>query len=151
MRRNYWLRTPEMNYLEIAEEQLRRDEGVRAKPYKDTVGKLTIGVGRNLDDVGLSSEEIEFLLANDMDRAATDARRLVPKFDALSETRKAVLLNMVFNLGAARLAGFRKFLQAVDEFRFDDAAREMLNSTWAQQVSSRAVRLARQMSEGSQP
>lgn len=140
-----------MNYLEIAQEQLRRDEGVRAKPYRDTVGKLTIGCGRNLDDVGLSDEEIEFLLANDLDRAATDVRRIVPKFDLLSETRKAVLLNMTFNLGAARLSGFKKFLAAVDESRYADAAKEMLDSTWAQQVSSRAVRLSRQMAEGETP
>lgn len=140
-----------MNYLQIVEEQLRRDEGVRDKPYRDTAGKLTIGVGRNLDDVGLSGEEIEFLLANDIDRAATEARRLVPKFDTLSETRKAVLVNMAFNLGASRLAGFKNFLRAVDEGRWDDAAHDMLDSTWAQQVSSRAVRLARQMQNGAQP
>ncbi len=140
-----------MNYLEIAQEQIRRDEGVRRHPYRDTAGKLTIGVGRNLDDVPLADEEIEFLLANDIDRAATDARRLVPVFDTLSETRKAVLLNMVFNLGASRLAGFKKFLAAVNDFRYADAAREMLDSTWAQQVSERAVRLSNQMREGDTP
>lgn len=140
-----------MNYLQIAEEQIRRDEGVRLKPYRDTVGKLTIGAGRNLDDVGISDEEAEFLLANDIDRAANEARRLVPKFDLLSETRKAVMLNMVFNLGAAKLAGFKNFLAAVDDGRFTDAAAHMLDSMWAQQVGGRAVRLARQMKEGALP
>lgn len=140
-----------MNYLAIVEEQLRRDEGVREKPYKDTVGKLTIGVGRNLDDVGLNAEEIEVLLANDIDRAATAAQRLVRTFDTLSETRKAVLVNMAFNLGYIRFSGFKKMLEAVEEGRFKDAATEMLNSVWAQQVASRAVRLAGQMAEGDKP
>lgn len=140
-----------MNYLEIASEQIRRDEGVRAKPYRDTVGKLTIGIGRNLDDVGLSEEEIAFLFENDLDDAVDDAKALVPEFDKLSETRKAVLVNMSFNMGRGTLSGFRKFLAAVNEGRFQDASAEMLNSTWAQQVSSRAVRLARQMSEGETP
>lgn len=140
-----------MNYLDIVSEQLRRDEGVRNKPYRDTVGKLTIGIGRNLDDVGINEEEIQFLFANDVDRAATDIRRLVPGFDALSETRKAVLVNMIFNLGAPRLAGFKKFLAAVNEGRFSEAAREMLDSTWAQQVADRAVRLSLQMGRGDTP
>lgn len=140
-----------MKYLEIVEEQLRRDEGVREKPYKDSVGKTTIGVGRNLTDVGLNAEEIEFLLANDIDRAATAAQRLVKTFDTLSETRKAVLVNMAFNLGYIRFSGFKRMIEAVEERRFKDAAAEMLNSTWAQQVSSRAVRLSQQMSEGDRP
>lgn len=139
------------SYLQIAEAQLRVDEGVQKKPYRDTVGKLTIGIGRNLDDIGLSDEEIEFLFANDVDRAATDIRRLVPLFDALSETRKAVLVNMIFNLGPTRLAGFKKFLAAVNEGRYSDAAREMLDSAWAQQVTDRAVRLSLQMARGDGP
>jgi lysozyme len=137
-----------VNYLQIVEEQLRRDEGTRRKPYRDSVGKLTIGVGRNLDDVGLNDEEIEYLLANDIDRAATAARDLVAAFDSLSETRKAVLVNMAFNLGQAKLGGFKNFLAAVEQGRFDDAAREMLDSVWAQQVGNRALRLSAQMREG---
>lgn len=140
-----------MNYLEIVEEQLRRDEGVRPKPYKDTVGKITIGVGRNLDDVGLNNEEIEYLLSNDIDRAATVCQKLVPSFNQLSETRKAVLVNMAFNLGYIRFSGFQKMLQAVDEGRFSDAAKEMRSSIWAMQVGDRAKRLSQQMEEGETP
>jgi lysozyme len=139
-----------VNYLEIAHEQIRRDEGARKKPYKDTVGKWTVGIGRNLDDVGLNDEEIDFLFANDLDRAVDEARRMVPVFDVLSETRKAVLVNMAFNLGG-KLAGFQKFLAAVGEGRYVEAAREMLDSVWAQQVGPRALRLSQQMASGDHP
>lgn len=139
-----------MNYLEIAHEQIRRDEGIRKKPYTDTVGKLTVGIGRNLSDVGLSDEEVDFLYENDLERAVDEARRLVPTFDILSETRKAVLVNMAFNLGG-KLAGFQKFLAAVSDGRYADAAKEMLNSMWAQQVGMRALRLSQQMESGDQP
>jgi lysozyme len=140
-----------VNYLDIASEQLRRDEGYREKPYTDTVGKLTIGIGRNLDDVGLSQEECEFLYANDLERAVDTARRFVPKFDLLSETRKAVVVNMAFTLGG-RLSEFVKFLAAVDSGRYPAAADEMLDSKWArQQAPNRARRLAGQMREGAHP
>jgi lysozyme len=121
------------------------DEGFRLKPYHDSVGKLTIGVGRNLDDVGISASEADFLLVNDLDEAERSARRLLPNFDALSDVRRAVILNMAFNLGETRLAGFVNTLEAIREGRWDDAAAGMLASKWAKQVGARAVRLAASM------
>ena len=53
-----------MSYRDIAREQLKQDEGVREKVYMDSVGIPTIGVGRNLKDVGLSPYEINVLLEN---------------------------------------------------------------------------------------
>lgn len=128
--------------------QLRVDEGVRFKPYRDSVGKLTVGVGRNLDDVGLRPHEVSYLLENDIDQAEKDARSLFTNFDELSEARQAVVVNMAFNLGWTRLAGFVRFRQAVEAKDFDRASREMLDSHWAQQVGNRAVRLAKMMREG---
>lgn len=136
-----------MTYRDIVRPQLRLDEGVRLKPYKDTVGKLTIGCGRNLDDVGLRPDEIDYLLENDITAAENTARALF-SFDALSDNRKAVLVNMAFNLGQQRLAGFAKFRAAVAAGDFDAASREMLSSAWASQVGQRAVRLATQMRQG---
>lgn len=134
-----------MGYLDILRRQLPIDEGTRTRPYRDSVGKLTIGVGRNLDDVGLSLGEIAYLLENDIAQADKAARALVPKFDTLTEERKAVLVNMAFNLGHYRLSMFVKLLAAVREARWDDAADEMLDSTWAEQVGERAQRLAIEM------
>src|SRR5687767_6324235 len=88
-----------MSYREIVRAQLMVDEGVRHKPYRCTAGKLTIGVGRNLDDVGLSLDEVNILLANDIHRAEVAAMDVFPNFLELSDNRKAVLVNMAFNMG----------------------------------------------------
>lgn len=127
--------------------QLRIDEGERAKPYVDSVGKTSIGVGRNLDDVGLRPDEIDYLLGNDIRAAETLARTLVQNFDTLSDARKAAVTNMAFNLGR-KLMGFAQTLAAIREERWDDAANAMLDSKWAKQVGERAERLAKAMREG---
>jgi lysozyme len=137
-----------LSYLHIAQAQLKVDEGVKRFPYRDTVGKLTIGCGRNLEDVGLSDEEINFLLTQDLYRADMTARTLFPGFERLSDARKAVLVNMAFNLGQTRLAGFHRLREAVKEQDWEQAAAELLDSKWATQVGQRAVRLANQMRQG---
>lgn len=137
-----------MTYRDIAKAQLKVDEGVRTKVYKDSLGIESIGVGRNLRDKGLSMLEIDFLLENDLNDAERDARALVRTFDKLSEARKAVLLNMSVNLGRSRLAGFKRFLEAVHAEAWEQAAVEMLDSRWAEQTGDRAVRLANKMRQG---
>lgn len=137
-----------MSHRDIVRAQLRIDEGSRPLPYKDSEGILTIGVGRNLEHVGLRPDEIEYLLNNDITVAETAARVLFENFDGLSDNRRAVLVNMAFNLGQARLAGFKNFRSAVNARNYTQAAEEMLNSKWAQQVGVRATRLAKQMVEG---
>lgn len=132
----------------ILRAQLSTDEGYRTKLYVDSVGKTSIGVGRNLTDIGVDSGEISLMLDNDIERAVAAAHRLIPSFDDLSEQRKAVVCNMVFNMGERTFAGFHNTLQALAERRWDDAATHMLESKWASQVGDRAVRLAQAMREG---
>jgi lysozyme len=127
-------------------EQLRRDEGIRKMPYKDTVGKLTIGVGRNLDDVGLSDAEINFLLKNDIDVATAKLNRLYPWFSTLDPVRQGVLINMTFNMGS--VSAFPRMLALVQSGDYEGAAVEMLDSLWARQVGARAQRLSQQMRTG---
>lgn len=136
-----------MTYLEICQKQLPIDEGTSSTPYKDSVGVLTIGVGRNLEK-GLADDEIALLLKNDIAEADKAARAVYPAFDSLTEARKAVLVNMAFNLGQARLAGFVHMLQAISHGQFDRVANEMMNSRWAVQVGQRAIRLAKMMRDG---
>ena len=128
--------------------QLRRDEGSKNFPYRDTVGKLTIGVGRNLDDRGLTDSEIEVLLQNDIANAASILKARLPWFQSLDAVRQAVLVNMTFNMGYGKLAAFEKMLSAAALGNFGEAANEMMNSTWAQQVGDRAIRLSMQMRSG---
>jgi lysozyme len=137
-----------MSYLDILKAQLKIDEGVKNKPYKDTVGKLTIGCGRNLDDVGLRDSEIDFMLDNDIASAEKDARILVRAFDQLNDVRKAVVLNMVFNMGFSVFSQFRQTIAAINSGDYTKAAANMLDSSWAQQVGARAQRLAEQMAKG---
>lgn len=132
----------------IVTEMLKRHEGVRLKPYVDTVGKLTIGVGRNLDDVGISLGEAEFLLERDIDRVVADLTRAVPVWLTLDEVRQHVLVDMCFNAGITRLLGFKKAVAAVQSGDYETAAAEMLNSKWATQVGLRAKTLADMMRSG---
>ena len=129
-------------------EQLRRDEGVRKFPYRDTVGKLTIGVGRNLNGKGLTDEEIEHLLENDIREITLEANEKLPWFPALDGVRQGVILNLAFNMGFAGLEKFPKFLMAVAQGQWETAADEMRDSEWARQVGDRAVRLEEQMRTG---
>ncbi|WP_444942728.1 glycoside hydrolase family protein [Microbulbifer sp. ZKSA006] len=120
-------------------------EGFREKPYRCTAGKLTVAFGRNLDDVGLSREEGEILLANDIEVSLAILQDRVDGFDCLSQVRQAVLVDMCFNLGWPRLSGFKRFLAAVEDGDYSEAAKEMLDSKWARQVGRRARRLADMM------
>lgn len=128
--------------------QLTSDEGVKLKPYRDTVGKLTIGVGRNLDDVGISYQEVMGLLANDVNRVCAALDATYPWWGQMSDKRQQVLANMAFNLGMDRLAGFKRMLAALQQGHWDEAAAEMLASKWAGQVGARAQRLANMMRTG---
>ena len=134
-----------MSYRDIAKAQIKVDEGVRFKVYRDSLGIETVGVGRNIRDKGLSMQEVDLLLDNDLTDAERDARAIFPTFDKLSDIRKAVLLNMSFNMGRERLSKFKKLRAAVQDEDWAEAARQMILSTWATQVGARATRLAKQM------
>lgn len=136
-----------MNYLDILHAQLGFDEGVRSRPYSDSVGKITIGCGRNLSDNGVSRGEIALMFDNDLATAEAVARKLIPNFDLLSDARKAVVVNMAFNMGLKGLATFVNTLESIVAGRYADAARGMLASKWATQVGARAQRLALSMQD----
>jgi lysozyme len=133
---------------DIMYQELIRDEGIRLKPYKDTVGKLTIGVGRNIDDRGITTFEAMHLLDNDLSICESELTSVLPKWRELSETRQRVLLNMIFNMGRTKLGGFTKFLACMKMNDFTGAADQMMDSAWAKQVGQRAVRLRDMMLRG---
>ena len=121
---------------------LKHDEGLRLKPYRDSVGKLTIGFGRNLNDMGISEAEAEVLLAHDISQARIDLDHALPWWRALSSPHRRGLVNMAFNLGLPRLLGFKKMLAALEGGDGVRAANEALDSKWAGQVGDRAQRIA---------
>lgn len=129
-------------------EKIKRHEGFKLKPYRCTAGKLTIAYGRNLDDVGLSLDEANYLLRNDVNRVIGQLYGVLPWVSTVSGKRFDVLVNMGFNIGVPRLLTFKKFLAAIVAGDFELAASEMLNSKWANQVGSRAIELANDMRHG---
>ena len=131
--------------------QLKLHEGVMLKAYKCTGDKTTIGVGRNLDDVGITEEEAEYLLQNDIDRVIVSLRRELPWIEQLDEVRQRVLYDMAFNLGIAGLLQFKKTLKAVKDGDYEQAGRMMLDSKWATQVGKRSDRLSVMMAIGKDP
>lgn len=128
-------------------EQLQRHEGLRLKAYRDSLGKLTIGYGRNLDDRGITDEEAGFMLDNDIDLVVAELERM-PLYLGLDPVRQVVLANMAFNMGMPTLLEFRRMLGALGERDWDRAADEMMDSKWARQVGSRADELSRMMRRG---
>jgi lysozyme len=125
-----------------------KHEGIMTIPYRCTAGKLTVGVGRNLDDVGITRDEAVYLLRNDIARVKLELEVVVPTFLELSHGRQNVLIDMCFNLGLSRFILFKKMIAAVIAGDFSTAADEMLASKWAEQVGKRATTLAMMMREG---
>lgn len=129
--------------------QLQRDEGVRYRCYVDSVGKLSIGVGRNLDDKGISHTEAIVLLENDIGEALREIRQSLAWAEtALDDARFGALMALTFNMGIGSLLGFKKFLTALQAKDYEAAAAEMLDSEWAREVGARAYRLAEQVRTG---
>ena len=122
-------------------------EGRRNFPYEDSVGKLTIGVGRNLEDRGLSDDEVNLLLSNDQEIAHNEAKKL-GFFDSLDPTRQMIIMDMVFNMGLPRFKGFVATIAALEAKDYKVAAAEMQNSRWFRQTGRRAQRLVRMMYTG---
>lgn len=125
-----------------------RHEGLKLKPYTCTAGKLTIGVGRNIQDVGISNEEAMMLLNNDIENIVKDLNRALPWWQNIYDCRKEVIANMVFNMGISTVLTFKNTLQAVKDGKYSEAAKMMLQSKWASQVGNRAKELAAQMETG---
>tara|TARA_R100001460_G_scaffold8549_1_gene21101 strand:+ start:2483 stop:2893 length:411 start_codon:yes stop_codon:yes gene_type:complete len=133
---------------EILIEELKRDEGVVLTLYQCSAGKNTIGVGRNIDDRGITEDESDYLLSNDIDLCVRELEGAFSWFGTLSDSRQRVLVNMCFNLGLSRLMGFKKFLAAMEAREWETAGVEMLDSKWAEQVGARSTRLRDLILEG---
>jgi lysozyme len=136
---------------EMTTRLLKLHEGVRLKPYTDTVGKLTIGIGRNLDDRGITGEEADYLLSNDIGDVWLQLVSRLAFFSRLDTVRQAVVIDMAFNLGLTGLQSFKMTLAFIETGRYAEAAAAMLQSKWAAQVGHRAVRLAEMMRTGELP
>ena len=136
-------------------------EGVKLKVYDDAtgqelkagdilIGHPTIGIGRNVakDGLGISQEEAEFMLMNDIDRVKEEIKNF--PIEHLNEVRTAIIIDMAFNMGITRFnpAIWKKTFQAIVNEDWQKATEEMLDSKWAVQVGDRAKRLSKRMEKG---
>ena len=144
-------------------------EGLRLQVYKDTLGIDTIGIGRNLEDRGITKEELDwmdipnidvvyemgiteadavYLATNDVQIVEEELVCAHPCVDRLDSVRQLILIDMAFNMGVPRLCKFKKMWAAVECGDYPTAAKEMLDSRWAKQVKGRATKLANAMHNG---
>jgi lysozyme len=150
-------------------EKLIVSEGLRLQVYKDTLGIDTIGIGRNLEDRGITTEELAdldiptiehvyeygiteadavYLATNDVQIVEEELVRAHPCVDRLDSVRQLILIDMAFNMGVPRLCKFKNMWAAVHNEDYPTAAKEMLDSRWAKQVKGRATKLANAMHNG---
>lgn len=125
-----------------------KHEGIELKPYKCTAKKLTIGIGRNLEDNGITQEEALYLLNNDITRIENEVNKKFTWFKKLNEARQDVVLNMVFNLGLGGFMKFKNTIRFLETGQYSQAAIELLESAWADQVGDRAKELSKIMAKG---
>lgn len=133
--------------------QLRKHEGVRSHAYKCTADMITVGVGRNIDEnggIGLSDDEIDYLLLNDIKRCQAELLAFAWFVD-LDDVRKDAITNLLFNLGMTRLLGFKNALQAMERADYLTAADEFMDSRWAKQVGNRAEEVTEMIRTGRYP
>ena len=144
-------------------------EGLRLEVYKDSLGIDTIGIGRNLEDRGITKEELDwmdipnmaivhtmgiteadamYLAENDVQIVEEELVRAHPCVNKLDAVRQLVVMDMAFNMGVPRLCKFKNMWNAIHEENYIAAAKEMLDSRWAIQVKSRSTKLANAMHNG---
>ena len=131
-------------------EMLKRHEGVRSHVYLCSAGYETIGVGRNISKsgLGLSDDEVDYLLENDIVRVIKELSSEYPWFKDLDDVRKDAMIDISFNLGATRLRGFKRALAAMDVADYKMAATEFLDSKWSRDVKGRSYELASMIETG---
>lgn len=134
--------------IETLTQRIMRHEGFRARPYADTMGKMTIGYGRNLTADGIAEDEAEFMLKNDIEEATLATNRAFPWILGLDEVRQSVLIEMIFQLGLHGVLNFSKMIAAIRIKDYNTAAKEMLNSNWHTQTPARCEELANLMLTG---
>lgn len=140
-----------MNITQLRE-QLKIDEGVKYEIYKDHLGYDTFGIGHLVvkedvefgQSVGTKVREdrVNAVFEKDVQKMIKEAKILFPNFDSLPEEAQQVIVNMTFNMGKPRLSNFKKFIAYINESKWEEASKEMLNSAWAKQVGKRAQRLS---------
>jgi lysozyme len=122
-----------------------KHEGMLLKPYKCTKGKLTIGIGRNLDDNGITEQEAMLLLENDIKRCEEELKKVFDNYLKITRERQCALISLIFNLGLTRFLKFKKTIELIKLEKWEEASEEVLISKWATQVPLRANEISKML------
>ena len=141
--------------LEKLREELEIDEGVKYEVYLDHLGYPTFGIGHLITDndpesraaVGteVSDDRVQEAFEPDVQTVLSDCERLYEEFGSLPEEAQLIIANMMFNMGLTRLSKFKGMKRGVDARDWNQAADEMIDSKWYNQVTRRADRLVVRM------
>ena len=129
-------------------EQLKIHEGFRSNVYTCSGGKKTVGYGRNLQDIGISEEEAEMLLKNDIYEATNQLLNAFPFMATFSDVRISAMINFTFNVGIGTVRKFSNTIEYLKNEDWEAAADEMMDSKWAEQVGDRAIQITEQIRTG---
>ena len=129
-------------------EQLKIHEGFRSTVYTCSGGKKTCGYGRNLEDIGISEEEAEMLLKNDIYEATNQLLNAFPFMATFSDVRISAMINFTFNVGIGTVRKFSNTIEYLKNEDWEAAADEMMDSKWAEQVGDRAIQITEQIRTG---
>jgi len=140
-------------------EMLKRHEGEvvtngRHLIYKCSAGYWTLGIGRNVDvngGLGLSDDEVDYLLENDIARVIKELSLEYSWFNDLDDVRRDAMIDISFNLGATKLRKFILALDAMEKADYTTAAEEFLDSDWSRTVKGRSIELASMIATGEYP
>ena len=135
-------------------QMLRLHEGVKSHAYRCTANKISVGVGRNIDSeggLGLSDDEINYLLTNDINRVIKELGEAFPWFSGLDEARRDAMIDICFNLGLPRLKGFSNALAAMADSDYERASYEFSDSVWFKQVGNRGQTIVNMIRYGKYP
>ena len=143
-----------MSFVELLSEKLEMEEGCELMPYHCPEvaggggGRLSIGIGRNLEDRGITKDEALFLLANDIAIVQDELAGALPFYSDAPECVRLVLCDMTFNLGLGKLLKFKNMLAALERGDLEQAAHELLDSLYCRQLPARAQRNAELLIRG---
>ena len=137
--------------LDALKADLIRDERLRLKPYTDTTGHLTIGVGHNLTDKGISKSVCDLMLSEDVADVVAQLDANLPWWQHLDPVRQRALANFVFNVGIASALTFTHTLALLKAELYEAAANALSDSLWHRQVGARALRIEDMIRTGVAP
>ena len=135
----------DMFNMDQVKEMLLKHEGLRLYPYHCSEDKLTIGIGRNIQDRGITEDEAKYLLANDINEVTEQLDKVWAAWRTFPVKAQYVCIDMAFQLGVEGFMKFRQSRQLMEEGMWTEASEEILRSKWARQTPNRANYNSRQL------